>query len=201
MSCHICHSNDFNILCPCKGCSKFYCPQHASEIEPTLCSVCVSFSNTNITEKPLVDSDGVTHKGRQLILSGEAWMRSRDLISKMTEVELEAKLLALKEAVHEAEMVLDYRRIMKEQVENELASRFSKKLARLRIIKGVDELHKSANGSKKVEAKSDKDSIGTKTADALKALKGLGFDKNQMANFLLKLAQKKPAEKKNDNPN
>lgn len=193
--CHVCGRTEksadlegnvsTSILGSCSSCHKLYCEAHTSEFDNKLCSNCVSFSNTIVSSRALVDNDGVTHRGRQIVLTGESWMRSRDVISQMTDQELEAKLTALKQAVHEAEMVLEYRRIIYSQVQNEKDSRLSRKLARLRLISATDEVHKAATTTKTPTA-TNKD-----VAAALSALKGLGLDKDKIANVLLKLSQKK----------
>jgi hypothetical protein len=170
----------------CRSCHKPFCELHVSSLDSSFCSPCVDFNNTKIEVKPLVDDEGVQHKGRQLILTGETWMRNRDIISQMTDIELEAKLVALKQAVHEAEMVLDFRRIALSQVENEKGDRYSKKLGRRRLIGAMDSMHKNATKvpgtqSEKVEA----------AKDVLKTLKGLGLNKDAIANLLLKISQQK----------
>lgn len=170
----------------CQSCHKPFCEAHVSSLDTSFCVTCVDFSNTRIESKPLVDDEGVTHKGRQLILTGETWMRNRDIIAKMTDVELEAKLVALKTAVHEAEMILDFRRIALTQVESEKGDRYSRKLGRRRLIGAMDSVHKNAtkvsggDGAAKVEV----------AKDVLKTLKGLGLNKDAIANVLLKLSQK-----------
>jgi hypothetical protein len=169
----------------CRSCNKPFCELHVSSLDSSYCATCVDFSNTRIESKPLVDDEGVTHKGRQLILTGETWMRNRDIISKMTDVELEAKLTALKTAVHEAEMILDFRRIALTQVESEKGDRYSRKLGRRRLIGAMDSVHKSntkipGSPNEKVEV----------AKDALKALKNLGLTKDAIANILIKMTQK-----------
>jgi hypothetical protein len=173
----------------CKSCGRLFCPVHSSQLDSSFCSSCIDFTNTRIESKPLTDSDGVTHKGRQLILTGETWMRNRDVISRMTDIELEAKLTALKQAVREAEMILDFRRISMNQVESEKGDRYSRKVGRRRLIGAMDSVHKSStkipgSGAEKVEV----------AKDTIKALKGLGLNQTAIANILLKLAQgvKKP---------
>lgn len=183
--CHICQAVPFQF---CKTCQRPFCLVHASQLDNTFCSVCIDFSNTRIEVKPLIDEDGVTHKGRKLLLTGETWMRNRDVISKMTDIELEAKLTALTQAVREAEMILDFRRISRQQVENEKGDRYSKKVGRRRLIGAMDNVHKSANkipgsGAEKVEV----------AKDVIKTLKGLGLNQTAIANLLLKLSQGKKA--------
>jgi hypothetical protein len=191
--CHICNRlEEFGELHgSCASCHKAFCTEHQSDFDRSICKECISIANTIITAKPLIDDEGVSHKGRHLILSGEAWMRSRDVIANMTDHELEAKLQSLKEAVHEAEMVLDYRRIIYSQTENEKSSRLSRKLSRLRLISGVGAAHKIANavnGSKPILTKGEAHDT---TRQVLSSLKGMGLNKDQIANLLMKLANQK----------
>lgn len=182
--CHICGEGDS--IKNCLSCKKNFCFIHRSSLDNSYCSACIDFQNTRIENKPLVDDEGVQHKGRHLILTGETWMRNRDIISKMTDVELEAKLTALKQAVHEAELVLDFRKIALNQVENEKGERYSRKLGRRRLISAMDGVHK--NATKVAGSQSEKVEIAK---DALKTLKNLGLNKDAIANVLLKLAQQK----------
>jgi hypothetical protein len=182
--CYACES--IIIHATCKVCGNLFCLSHASQLDETFCSSCIDFSNTRIESKPLIDTEGVQHKGRHLILTGETWMRNRDIISKMTDIELEAKLIALKQAVHEAEMVLDFRRIAMSQIESEKGDRYSRKLGRRRLIGAMDSVHK--NSTKLPGTKNEKVEIAK---DALKTLKNLGLGKDAVANILLRLAQEK----------
>src|SRR5258707_7558837 len=131
--CHVCGTPAVGELC--KSCHSPFCKDHVSEFDYELCTVCVSKENTKIERLPLKsESTGVVHHGVKIVLTGEAWMRSRDVIAGMTDVELELKLNSLKIAVHEAELLLDYRRIMMHQAQNEKDTRSSRKSARLRLI-------------------------------------------------------------------
>lgn len=195
--CHICNKTESHtdehgqttkeILGSCASCHRLFCTEHTSNFDNSLCSVCVNINNTIIDSKPLTDDDGVSHKGRQLILTGESWMRSRDVICMMTDQELEAKLSTMKQAVHEAEMILDYRRIIHNQLENEKSGRLSKKLSRLRLISAVDHVHKnSQTPSQAVQAKKN-DNL----KEALGALSKMGLNKDAVTNLLIRLAQQK----------
>ena len=186
LGCHICGGEP--PFSTCRSCHKPFCHDHASSLDAEFCVRCIDFQNTRIESKPLVDDEGVTHKGRQLVLTGETWMRNRDIISQMTDVELRAKVTALKQAVKEAEMILDFRRIHVCQAENEEGDRYSKKLGRRRLIGAMDSVHKNAtkvsgSSNEKVEV----------ARDVIKSLKGLGLNQTAIANLLLKFSQgKKP---------
>jgi hypothetical protein len=182
--CHICGKEDTTDVGVCKSCSKPFCSDCVSKIDDSVCTVCVSFTNTKIETTPLVGEDGVTHQGRKLVLTGEAWMRSRDVIAHMTDIELELKITALKVAVHEAELLLDYRRIHLNQAENEKEGRSLKHHRRRMLIEGVDAAHKA----NKVQGSNEK--VDT-AKDALKSLKNLGLNQTAIANVLLLLAKGK----------
>lgn len=183
LKCHTCFTECTAL---CRSCHRAFCELHVSSLDSSFCSACVDFVNTKIEVKPLVDTEGVSHKGRQLILTGETWMRNRDIISQMTDIELCAKVTSLKQAVKEAEMILDYRRISLSQVENEESDRYSRKLGRRRLIGAMDNVHKNAS---KIQG-SPKEKIDI-AKDALKSLKALGLNKDAVANVLLKLSQTK----------
>lgn len=199
--CHVCGATEWlvdeqgnkskQVLGSCASCHLLFCVIHTSEFDDSLCSACVSFESVGITKRALVDEDNVTHKGSQLILTGEAWMRSRDVIGQMTDVELTAKLEVLKKAVHEAEMVLEYRRIIRNQVQGEISDRLSKKLSRLRRISAVDAAHKEIKPQKINGQVKQQNTV----KDALGALGKMGLNKDAIANVLLKLAQTKAKEK------
>ena len=183
LHCRVCNAECKTI---CRSCNRPFCELHCSSLDSTYCAPCIDFTNTRIESKPLIDDEGNQHKGRHLILTGETWMRNRDIIAKMTDVELEAKLVALKEAVHEAELVLDFRKIARTQVESEIGDRYSRKMGRRRLIGAMDSVHK--NATKVAGSPSEKIEIAK---DALGALKKLGLNKDAIANVLLKLAQQK----------
>lgn len=173
----------------CKSCFKHFCSLHRSLLDADVCTVCVSISNTSVTVKSLIDEDGVTHKGKHLILTGESWMRSRDVIEKMSDIELEVKLVALKTAVHEAEMVLDYRRILHSQAVNEKEGRSHRKMKRRMLLEAVDTAHKIGQSvANRVGGDSPKVEIAK---DAIASLKKMGLNKDAIANVLLKLSQQK----------
>jgi len=185
MNCHVCGIDEGNFS-TCLNCRKLFCTAHVSQLDASVCCVCVSFSNTKIETSPLKTEDGVTHHGKKMVLTGESWMRSRDVIANMTEVELELKLTSLKTLVHEAELLLDFRRIQLNQAENEKEGRQLKHRKRRMLIEGVDAARKVGN-----RVSGDNSGKVDVAKDALKALKGLGLDQAAIANVLMQLAKGK----------
>jgi hypothetical protein len=183
LKCHIC--GDILSLSECKYCHNWFCPNDVSKFDETLCAVCVQESNTKIESQPLVGDDGVRHQGRKLVLTGEAWMRNRELISQMTDIELEQKLISLKYSVHEAEMIFEFRKIALSSVESEKETRHARKTRRRYLLEAMDQVHKS-NKVNVTDAQAKVDVA----KDALNALKRLGLNKDAMANVLLMLAKK-----------
>jgi len=163
-------------------------------------------NTSDIKVNPLVDVDGVHHQGRVITLSGESWMRNRDIIANMTDEELKAKLASLTLAVREAELVLDYRKILKNHVENESEGRYNKKQNRLRLLRKTynyrhiddpeamsDALHPKSvvvseghGGSKRTSKEQNADMKG-----AFGTLGKLGLTKDQMLKLIAALAEGK----------
>ena len=186
--CFFCTTNVTNLEL-CKICQRPFCTDHKSPMDNSLCIECVNSSNTSVKSEPLVTEDGVVKQNaRKIVLDGEAWMRSRKLIANMTDIELESYISAHQEAVHEAELVLDYRRIMLGHAKHESAERGNKKLRarseRVKLIGAVAETHRMKGSS-----------VKDKTEDiskALGALGKLGLSKDQIASILLNLSKNKP---------
>src|SRR5947208_13406534 len=86
LHCSVCSAECLSI---CRSCNKPFCELHCSSLDSSYCAPCIDFTNARIESKPLIDADGVEHKGRHLILTGEAWMRNRDIVAKMTDIELQ----------------------------------------------------------------------------------------------------------------
>lgn len=173
----------------CRNCQRPYCPEHTSPMDSSLCVECVNFANTSVSSEPLISEDGVVKQNaRKIVLSGESWIRQRKLIANMTDIELESYISAHQEAVHEAEVILDYRRIGLSQGQHEKAERYNKEIRkrsdRRKLLGAVDTAHKISGASLK-----DKMVDMTK---ALGALSKLGLGKAQIAAILENLSKAKP---------
>lgn len=173
----------------CRNCQRPYCPEHTSPMDKSICSECVSLANTSILTEKLIDEDGVVKKNaRRIVLSGEGYLRNRKLIANMTDIELDSYISAHQEAVHEAEMILDYRKIMLGHAQHEGAERYNKKTRarseRAKLLGAVDKVHKVAGSN--VKEKSEN------ISKALGALGKLGLSKEQITAILLNLTKNKP---------
>jgi hypothetical protein len=76
----------------CKHCGQEYCHKHASRYDSHFCSNCVGDENTSFEEHPLIDDEGVEHKGRKIRLIGEGWPRELEMIQALTDDELVIKI-------------------------------------------------------------------------------------------------------------
>lgn len=120
----------------CIKCGKDFCPEHLSMLDNEYCGVCLPLTSAETRDEPLVDEEGVTHKGRHIIVTGEIYQTQARAISDRTDEELEVWISHYQELVKDAEKTLEYRRIMKGILLIEKADRqstASKIIARIRI--------------------------------------------------------------------
>jgi hypothetical protein len=188
-----CFCCDEEALDRCSFCMRPFCVNHRSDFDLSLCKECVGFENTHINGGSILEDqfgDKLKEKARKIVLTGEAWIKNRELISRLSDMELEAKLLALKEAVHEAELILDFRRITISQVENEKTTRYSKRFAKLRL---QEELRKKDPNYQpqitRPPASNDKARVADATIKAV--MKAFGVSKEQAIGMIYALSQKK----------
>lgn len=191
-SCFICFSNQ-NIL-TCHKCNRPYCPEHTSPIDTSTCSVCVRLVDTSIRVDELIDEEGKKHAGRKIVLTGEFWMRQRIEIANLTDIELEARLKAFQESVHEAELVLDVRRVLLNQHQHEKAERYGRSRSRLRLIKKIDTVRHEVAGKNQNE-RVENIQNAFKAASKM-TIGGKTLTKEQIAQILLTLTKKTPPEVK-----
>lgn len=119
----------------CRICGNLYCENHASEAEPTFCKNCTATPKLEITEKPLIDEDGVQHNGREISIKGETWYSQCRIISELSEVELPQWVDKYRMMLHDAERAKEYRQIMLSALELEQADRAHTKARALRYVK------------------------------------------------------------------
>lgn len=133
MTCAVCRAAPAS---PCIKCGQDFCPEHLSMLDNEYCNNCLPLESAGTKDEPLVDEEGVTHKGRHIIVTGEIYQTQARAISDRTDEELEIWISHYQELVRDAEKTLEYRRIMKGILLIERADRqgtASKILARIRI--------------------------------------------------------------------
>lgn len=102
----------------CSRCKLLFCLDHASEIDPMMfCVNCATPQDIQIEQKPLIDKDGVTHQGRVLTPTGPLYVITSKLINEMDDEELKRFIIYNQQAIHEAENLVDYRKIRQGQAE------------------------------------------------------------------------------------
>src|SRR6266436_410746 len=73
----------------CNECKLAYCLDHASEVDPGhFCCNCLVPADTEVKEKPLIDSNGVQHIGRIISPVGRSYRLSEKLVPQMSDTEL-----------------------------------------------------------------------------------------------------------------
>jgi hypothetical protein len=166
----------------CIQCREPFCPDHASEIDPNFCKSCLhpQSPEIEITKEPLIDVDGVQHRGTHLTPSGSGFKSLAARISQMTDPALGQHIQFIRQQVKEAEKVLDYRRIDLSVSQLELDHRdeeVRKKLRGTKITAGKISVVASgagsnANGSSRPKAQATLDfvrDIATKMGVQLKS--------------------------------
>lgn len=115
----------------CRHCGQEFCDQHKSRYDSHFCSNCIGDENTSLVEAPLVDDEGVEHKGRQLKLIGEGWPNLLEMIHNLTEQELEQKLGQWKSLLKQAMITNEFYRITVSAAEFEKEERRDSRRRRL----------------------------------------------------------------------
>jgi hypothetical protein len=99
-------------LTNCHKCGRWYCLEHASDLEPTkFCSECLKVEDAALEQAPLLDTEGVRHSGRVIRPVGVVFSQNGKLIHEMTDGELKEYIVHYQQAVHDCERSLDYSRI------------------------------------------------------------------------------------------
>lgn len=127
---------DSAAISTCSKCGFNFCSEHLSILDNEFCKSCLTVESAETRDEPLVDEEGITHKGRHIIVTGEIYQTQARAISDRTDEELEIWISHYQELVRDAEKTLEYRRIMKGILLIEQADRqgtASKIPARIRI--------------------------------------------------------------------
>lgn len=99
-------------LAQCHKCGKWYCLDHASELDPVqYCRECLRAADITLEQAPLLDEDGVRHSGRVIRPVGVVFSQNGKLIHEMSDDELKEYIKHYQQAVHDCERSLDYARI------------------------------------------------------------------------------------------
>jgi hypothetical protein len=99
-------------LTNCHKCGKWYCLEHASDLDPTkYCRECLKVEDASLEEAPLLDTEGVRHQGKVIRPVGIVFSQNGKLIHEMTDDELKEYIVRYQQAVHDCERSLDYSRI------------------------------------------------------------------------------------------
>jgi len=111
------------ILGICKTCKLPFCQNHKSEVDPHYCAMCVNDVTTEVVAEPIIDAEGVRHKGRHILLKGDAFRSTAKDIVDMSDDELDGWIKDYRELVKLAESSLTYRRICLTTAEFEQSER------------------------------------------------------------------------------
>lgn len=96
----------------CHTCARLFCIEHSSEIDPVrFCTECMKIDDCNVIEMPLLDKEGVRHKGRILRPVGRAFIENNKLISDLSDEELKTFIVDYQRLLHEAESITNLYRI------------------------------------------------------------------------------------------
>lgn len=126
----------------CKRCHILFCETECGSIlDPDFCRLCMNEKDAELKELPLIDEDGVQHEGRHLQPDpNNHYYQPRfgtlaKTLCEMTDPELDAHVARYKDLVHQAEIALDFRRIMVGSATIEQAQRADRKRRQLRADK------------------------------------------------------------------
>jgi len=186
------------VLSKCKNCLLEYCLDHASEVDPeNYCATCLVPEDASFTEKPLVDSEGVQHKGRVITPVGKAYRLSSKLVFEMTEQELKDFINHEKQVVHDIENVREYHMATLGLAESEAYRREISTIAKvggvLRFGTSTQKVppirHRATPEEKRTKATAK--ASANKVDDVVANLKALGMKPEDLVALLKALPSKK----------
>lgn len=96
----------------CRKCGRWFCLDHASDLEPTkYCHECLLLADAELETLPLTDAEGTRHVGKVIRPVGVVFSQNGKLIHEMSDGELTDYIKFYQQAVHDCERSLDYSRI------------------------------------------------------------------------------------------
>ena len=149
----------------CEICHSPVCDHHISEADSSVCIGCFNDSALAVNEAPLVDEEGIIHKGRKIQPLGFTYKTLMQRLVDYTEDELIVHIHHVKHQIEEAQLVLDYRRLDMSASSVELEERKAAKSRKLRY-QGVSSL---ASGAKTISGPDQLPSAKEKQLRALAA--------------------------------
>jgi hypothetical protein len=164
----------------CPRCGQDFCSTHR----------CIMHANGMQTEdEPLIDDEGVEHRGRRIRLIGEGWPNSLRVIKDMSDSELEQQIGGLQSLLQDAIRTADYARISIAAREFELDYR-----KHSRYVAAMKRREKLVQGSVRLGGKTHRlDAVGTKIAipTDIAAIMKLGLTYDQAVQMKAVLGGKK----------
>jgi hypothetical protein len=96
----------------CAKCGRWFCLEHASDLEPTkYCNECLKVEDATLETSPIVDAEGTRHSGKVIRPVGLVFAQNSKLIHEMSDDELKEYITHYQQAVRDCERSLDYARI------------------------------------------------------------------------------------------
>lgn len=179
---------DEDALTMCHKCSKWFCLEHASDLEPTkYCLECLKVEDASVEISPIFGEDGVRHSGRVIRPVGIVFAQNSKLIHEMSDDELTEYIKYYQQAVRDCERSLDYARIT---LGNALYVAGDREIAKVQKLSGeVVFISKKPT----TQAKSRKTKSATTEEDKIIEFMMKHLSPTQLAQYLAKLKAKKGA--------
>lgn len=172
----------------CRKCAQPFCLSHSSNIDPHFCGVCVTQSEIESHSEPLVDVDGVTHSGRRILATGDAFHFASKMIHEMDQAELIQHIEHCRTAIELLSKQLDFQRINLATAEFEA---YERKLGSLKRVGGEIRFSvnnttrmRLANGMSKDEVKKRLRKKMTASRGLFETLKGMNLSEDQLRGLL-----------------
>lgn len=125
-----CASCENEAIAFCRKCTEPMCNIHRSSVDDDLCANCTN-GDVGFRQEPLLDDEGVEHKGKHIVITGPIWQTNAAIIAGLSDTELENHIESFRKLVNEAEKSTEYRRIKLAMLEFEKGDR---KRARRRAL-------------------------------------------------------------------